>query len=121
MITLQVNDAAFNRAFADLEKQLRFAAAQALTKTAQDAQEAVKQQLPKRFTIRTNWLARGVRIRPASRTTLQATVLVLDRFMAQQETGGEKASPFPWLSSGASVISSAPEGPCTAALRSSPR
>ncbi|MBF0626112.1 MAG: hypothetical protein HQL82_15055 [Magnetococcales bacterium] len=94
MITVTVNDAAIGRAFADLEKQLRFAAAQALTRTAQDAQEEVKRQLPERFTIRTGWLAKGIRIRPASRNELKASVLVKDPFMSLQETGGDKTSPF---------------------------
>ena len=94
MFRVTVNEAAIGRAFADLEKQLRFASAQALTRTAQDAQEEVKRQLPERFTIRTGWLAKGVRIRPASRNNLKASVLVKDAFMALQETGGDKTSPF---------------------------
>ncbi|MBF0626238.1 MAG: hypothetical protein HQL82_15720, partial [Magnetococcales bacterium] len=61
---------------------------------AQDAQAEVKRQLPERFTIRTGWLAKGIRIRPASRSALSASVMVLDRFMAVQETGGDKTSPF---------------------------
>ncbi|MBF0424613.1 MAG: hypothetical protein HQL66_02165 [Magnetococcales bacterium] len=94
MVSVTVNENAVNKVFADLEKQLRFAAAQALTKTAQDAQEEVKRQLPERFTIRTGWLAKGIRIRPASRNNLKASVLVKDAFMALQETGGDKTSPF---------------------------
>jgi len=94
MVSVTVNENVIGRAFADLEKQLRFAAAQALTKTAQEAQEEVKRQLPERFTIRTGWLAKGVRIRPASRNNLKASVLVKDAFMALQETGGDKTSPF---------------------------
>ncbi|MBF0108739.1 MAG: hypothetical protein HQL76_06150 [Magnetococcales bacterium] len=92
MFTVTANEAAINRAFDTLEKQLRFAAAQALTHTAQDAQVEVKRQLPERFTIRTNWLAKGIRIRPASKSTLSASVLVKDAFMALQETGGDKTS-----------------------------
>ncbi|MBF0171465.1 MAG: hypothetical protein HQK87_10345, partial [Nitrospinae bacterium] len=89
MVSITVNENVIGRAFAELEKQLRFAAAQALTRTAQDAQEEVKRQLPERFTIRTGWLARGIRIRPASRNNLKASVLVKDAFMALQETGGD--------------------------------
>ena len=54
MFTIQINQASLDRALASMEKQVRFAAAQALTKTAQDAQEAVRRQLPDRFTIRSN-------------------------------------------------------------------
>ncbi|MBF0322365.1 MAG: hypothetical protein HQL62_05385 [Magnetococcales bacterium] len=94
MVSITVNENVIGRAFAELEKQLRFATAQALTRTTQDAQEEVKRQLPERFTIRTGWLARGIRIRPASRNNLKASVLVKDAFMALQETGGDKTSPF---------------------------
>ncbi|MBF0625830.1 MAG: hypothetical protein HQL82_13605 [Magnetococcales bacterium] len=94
MFTVTVNENVIGHAFSDLEKQLRFAAAQALTRTVQDAQEEVKRQLPERFTIRTGWLAKGIRIRPASRNNLKASVLVKDAFMALQETGGDKTSPF---------------------------
>ena len=34
---------------------------------------------------------------------------------------GENDSPLPWLSTGASVMSSTPEGPCVARTRRSPR
>ncbi|MBF0097164.1 MAG: hypothetical protein HQM04_10665 [Magnetococcales bacterium] len=77
-----------------MEKQIRFAAAKALTQTAQDAQEEIRRQLPERFTIRTGWVAKGIRIVPATPNKLESTVVVKDEFMIQQETGGEKTSPF---------------------------
>ena len=94
MFTIQINQASLDRALASMEKQVRFAAAQALTKTAQDAQEAVRRQLPDRFTIRSNWLSKGIRIIPATPSRLESTVVVKDAFMVQQETGGERTSPF---------------------------
>ena len=75
-----------------LKKQIRFATAVALTRTAQDAQEEVRRQLPERFTIRTGWLAKGIRIQPARKNTLESSVRVLDDFMTLQETGGLKRS-----------------------------
>jgi hypothetical protein len=92
MLTITFDDAAFQNACNDIEKQVHFAGAQALTKTAMDAQEEVKRQLPERFTIRTTWLARGIRIRPASRNRLESAVLVKDEFMEFQEVGGDKTS-----------------------------
>lgn len=92
MIKTTFNESAINKAFANLDKQVRFAAAQALTKTAQDVQQEVRRQLPERFTIRTPWLAQGIRIIPATPTKLESAVVVKDEFMAVQETGGDKQS-----------------------------
>ena len=93
-MSIRIEGKGLDRVFANLEKQVRFAAAKALTRTAQAAQAEVKRQLPKRFTIRTNWVPNGIRIRPANTSTLSASVLVMNRFMALQETGGDKTSPF---------------------------
>ncbi|MBF0602152.1 MAG: hypothetical protein HQL07_00495 [Nitrospirae bacterium] len=90
LLTAGFSESEVNRLFANLEKQVRFAAAQALTKTAQDAQAEVRRQLPERFTTRTGWLAKGIRVRAANKTDLTATVSVLDQFMVLQETGGIK-------------------------------
>ena len=80
------------RVAAGLEKQMRFAATMALTKTAQDAQQEVMRQLPERFTIRTGFLKSGVRYRPADKNdrNMVSRVVDLDSFMALQETGGDK-------------------------------
>ena len=83
---------AFNRAIHQLSKQSRYAAAVALTRTAKDAQEKVRRQLPERFTIRTGWVGKGIRIKPARKNDLEASVRVLDDFMALQETGGLRKS-----------------------------
>ncbi len=82
----------FNQTVRQLPKQISYAAALALTRTAQDAQEEVRRQLPERFTVRTGWVAKGVRIKPARKNNLEAAVTVLDDFMALQETGGIKRS-----------------------------
>jgi hypothetical protein len=72
--------------------QIPFAAALALTRTAQDAREEIKRELPSRFTIRTPWVAKGIRYTPATKRSLTATVSDIDPFMRIQETGGEKRS-----------------------------
>jgi hypothetical protein len=72
--------------------QQPFATALALTRTAQDAQAEIRRQLPSRFTIRTPWVAKGVRYKPANKQNLTAVVYDVDPFMRIQETGGEKVS-----------------------------
>ncbi len=91
-IGVRLDTAQTRQAFGNLEKQVRFATAVALTRTAQAAQKEVREQLPERFTIRSGWVAKGIRITPARKNNLQAGVRVLDDFMALQETGGLKAS-----------------------------
>jgi hypothetical protein len=73
-------------------KNLKFALALALTRTAKAAQAEVIRQLPERFTIRTTWVKRGIRIIPATKKRLQSSVIVKDDFMIRQEEGGEKRS-----------------------------
>ncbi|MBF0371620.1 MAG: hypothetical protein HQL52_19460, partial [Magnetococcales bacterium] len=92
MIQVEARDQGARQTLSGLEKQARFATAVALTCTAKDAQEEVRRQLPERFTIRTGWLAKGVRVRSARKNNLEAAVTVLDDFMALQETGGMRKS-----------------------------
>lgn len=83
--------------------QVPFAAAMALTRTAQDAQLELRRQLPQRFTIRNTWVSQGIRIVPATKTSLQSVVFSRDDFMVRQETGGTKTP-----TSGSSIA--VPEG-----------
>jgi hypothetical protein len=71
-------------------RQVPFALARALTRTAQDAQGDVRSDLPRRFTIRNTWVSRGIRITPATKAKPEAIVGSLEPFMARQETGGPK-------------------------------
>jgi len=74
-------------------KQAPFATALALTKTAQAAQAEVKRTLPQRFTIRNNFVEKGIRVEAARKRDWprpRAAVYSKDRFMALQETGGVK-------------------------------
>lgn len=78
-------------------KQLPYATAVALTRTAQRAQSEIRKELPHRFEIRSPFIERGVRIEPASKQKLEAAVLwrgpAGSKFglsLARQETGGRK-------------------------------
>jgi len=66
------------------------AAAKALTRTAFDTRDAVRDSLPERFNLRRPWISRGIGVTPAKPRTLMAEVWSRDRFMALQETGGTK-------------------------------
>lgn len=66
------------------------AAAKALTRTAFEARDAVRDGLPERFTMRRPWISRGIGVTPAKPRTLMAEVWSRDRFMALQESGGTK-------------------------------
>ena len=75
------------RAFPD---QVKYACATTLTRIALDAQQDVRESLSKNFTIRSPWVSKGIRIKPANRGTLISFVYSKDSFMGLQETGGEK-------------------------------
>ena len=75
-------------------RQVPFATAKALTKTALEARDAVRAGLPARFEIRSTWTARGVTINPASKSdypNAYAEVGTRHEWMVLQETGGAKA------------------------------
>jgi hypothetical protein len=83
------------------------AAARALTGVAYDARDAVRADLPGRFTLRRPWVSRGIGVQPARSSALEALVYSRDEFMRLQEEGGAK--------SGTSAI---PLGPMAAKARS---
>jgi hypothetical protein len=92
-ITVRTDTVGLKRSFQHMrDQQIPFATAKALTDTAREADEAVTRELPQRFTIRNQHLARGIRYRGASKTRLTATVFSVDPFMVIHETGGEKRS-----------------------------
>lgn len=91
MIDLQINRAAASEWLLRVgRRQVPFAAAKALTKTAQQAQMKVREGLPQRFTIRNSFVEKGIRIKPARKRNLEAVVYSKDDFMALHETGGVK-------------------------------
>lgn len=70
--------------------QAPFAMARGLTLTARDARDAIAARLASDFQIRSNWVARGIRIHPARKDNLAAAVGSVDRFMELHATGGDR-------------------------------
>lgn len=68
--------------------QLPYASAVAVTRTAWDAQKAIVAEMPSRFTLRRDWILKGVMVIPATKNNLRAVVYDRDKFMVKQETGG---------------------------------
>jgi hypothetical protein len=77
-------------------KQIRFALAQALTKTAKEGQTAVLNALGDTFTLRGNWAQPsnkfGIRIKSAKKDDLTAEIKTAADWLKLHETGGEKTS-----------------------------
>ena len=73
-------------------KQLPFAMTLALTWTAQNASVALQGNLRDHFTIRSSWVARGIRIEAARKKGRDRASKVgsVDPFMARQALGGTK-------------------------------
>lgn len=99
MITISIN-ADLSRVAAQLDaigsRQATFAVAKALTATAKNVQAAVREEMPRRFTLRRQWIVQGIRIIPATKANLTATIYSRDSsFMARQEFGGVKVAQQP--------------------------
>lgn len=64
---------------AAIRKQLPYATAVALTRTAQHAQKRLEQEMPKAFDSPTAWTLKSIRIKSARKTDLQAIVAIKDQ------------------------------------------
>ena len=101
-LDLQTSDALLG--LRDVQRrQIPFAQALALTRTAQAAQQEIRQGMSKRFTLRSSFVERGVRIKAATKRSPAAEVFwrapgggsrrsFVDR-LAIQETGGTVRPP----------------------------
>ncbi|SBW07726.1 hypothetical protein KL86APRO_12278 [uncultured Alphaproteobacteria bacterium] len=72
------------------QRQVPFALAQALTKTAHAARKEVLHQMPQRFILRSGWPQKGLRVTPAHKNDANPTASVWTKewYMADHESGG---------------------------------
>ena len=78
-----------------VRKQLPFATAVALTRTAQEARDVARKHMAQRFTLRSTWPARGLQIQRAEKKdwpNVRAIVGHKDELFVLHETGGIKKS-----------------------------
>ena len=74
------------------EKDVRFVAAKTLTQTAQVAQTEVKKHLRETFTLRKTNFENSIKIRPATKQDMTATIYTMAGFAALQQTGGKQTA-----------------------------
>lgn len=94
MITVDVDWTPLSRYLDDMRRrQLPYVTAASTTKLAQLAQADVRSSLGSRFTMRSQWISKGIRIVRAEKKdwpAVQAIVGTLDWFMLPQETGAKR-------------------------------
>ena len=78
-ITVKTNFGAVQALLSNSEKQARFAAAVALTKTAKIAEGDVKESMRRVFDRPTRWAINATRVIPATKQTLRSQVWLKDR------------------------------------------
>lgn len=71
-------------------RQFPFAISKALNVTAKGAQEVIRRELPNLFTIRNNWIQKGIRVVASTKHNLTARIGTPDGFMVLQAEGGTK-------------------------------
>lgn len=91
------------------KQQFAFAAARALTQTAYEIQTEVKRNMPERFTLRRDWIVKGMRVEKATKSKLEARVYSRDRFMGLQEHGGTKNPLGNYLAIPTSIVKRTPK------------
>lgn len=91
------------------KRQFAFATAKALTTTAIQVQTELKRNMPSRFTLRRDWILKGIRIKPATKSNLQAFVYSRDKFMGRQEAGGPKSPLRNYLAIPTSMVKRTPK------------
>lgn len=90
-------------------QQFAFATARALTQTAAEIQTEVKRKMPERFTLRRDWIVRGMRVEKATKQNLTARVYSRDKFMGLQEHGGTKGALRNYLAIPTSMVKRTPK------------
>lgn len=80
--------------FDKIEKNVEFGYVRGLTRTAQKAQEDVTERIRGKFTVRNRWIEKGnkygIKIQPAKRDELEASVWTRADWLVKHEEGGTK-------------------------------
>lgn len=92
IINLSLEGAENARLLALCERDVRFVAAKSLTQTAQEVQSAVRQHIREAFVLRRPNFEKSIKVRPATKQTLQAEVYTMAGFAALQQTGGRQTA-----------------------------
>jgi hypothetical protein len=74
--------------FGPMEKDARFQVVKALTRTAVDASNTIRDELSDRFVLRRPWVGKGLRVKAAKKSSMESDVSHRDSFMTKQEEGG---------------------------------
>ena len=92
IINLELSSSDSTKLMALCEKDVLFVAAKTLTKTAQAAQEQIKQHLRATFVLRKPNFEKSIKVRPATKQTLEASVYTMAGFATLQQTGGRRVA-----------------------------
>lgn len=90
IINLTLEGADSSRLLALCEKDVRFALAKSLTQTTQMVQTAVKGHIREAFVLRRPNFEKSIKVRPATKQNLEASVYTMVGFAALQQTGGRQ-------------------------------
>lgn len=90
IINLSLEGADNTRLLTLCEKDIRFVAAKSLTQTAQEVQAAVREHIREAFVLRRPNFEKSIKVRPATKQILEATVYTMAGFAALQQTGGKQ-------------------------------
>jgi CRISPR/Cas system-associated exonuclease Cas4 (RecB family) len=92
IINLKLNGADANKLLLLCEQDVRFVAAKTLTQTAQIAQTEIKKHLHETFVLRKPNFEKSIKIRPANKQDMTATIYTMAGFAALQQTGGKQTA-----------------------------
>lgn len=89
-LTLRVDVQRFERDMQGFERNIPFAISVSLNRTADEAVKELKASADEDLTIRTPWVARGIRFQRSTKKDLIVRVGSVDEFMAGQVLGGKR-------------------------------
>ena len=90
-ISIHCDPKQVNAIQAEIERQMPFAAASALTKVASRCQREIRRVLPSEMVIRNSWTSRGIQVQRAEKSDWPHCTAIVgskDVYMIDQETGG---------------------------------